>query len=1549
MKTFIRYFIYSFCAVLFNGMTAYATGPVNHTDVIKIIELWETEGLIPDAGRHRNKTFDPRKGLPGPDLELRTRQSYEVFRDYRYNFYETIEHTLPRLLPNLDSVDHVIKIYSNLDEIVKNDQVNYAFRNAYSLPSDALYSGADLSEGQHLINLQLFVQDQFRQQDPKKLVNTILARPNTQAEGKNAFMLALFYSNFLLFEDMVKSRSNNDALLVTDNHGDNLFEYITRCPEKDPLIYLSKSVDIDDSKFWDSLLKPKYNEFLATLFATEKTAAKKFLSMMSTDRLLERDHNGQNYFNHLVRSGNADQIKEFITEYQDKFEAREWKCLLFGSGKAYQNILYQAVTSENKKSVLDLLTLMNLKELIVKNDVDPQGNSLLHHLAMKHDKETFEAVINNLEKFNSKFSLMKELSATNSRKNSVLDEVIIAGNMSVFSYIVSKKINLPRFFGKESLEHLIRLAIEYRNVSVITELIQQAQKLSEQVGNFMIDGQNLAEYAFSLGHYDIYRILIDNFYSGDIEFSREEIQSKTLRNYLASNKHDIAESFLKSNTFLCRYTSSTDHMNVLMHLLSTPSDPRVTNLIFNLCLDDLNDENNVFLTQNDSCGNNILHLAIKNKKTKFIQEINKRFLFAKAKDDQTDLAQRLINQKNAEGASPIKLLAETANPDLIRASSEYFKYYSSNPLSYPLQKSDSATLFHFLQHFAEIDKKGMDGEYPLETVVKNNDIDSFFILMKRYKYPVIKTKSLLLHVAAKNNSDKLIRPLIEFGIDPNEVNKDGESAVLVAVREGSLEAMKELCQVGADIRLESPEGVSAFNFAQQNESGRLFLRAMKSQTSPRTLNIRGNSILLAHAQIEDWKLSLRKKDIKTIRRFLDQYPLIYRLPVDGPDGRFDNTMHFLISKSDLQFFNDVKKLIKNFNPNEKFEYGKTLFHYAVSEGSVKLINDHLKAGDIDLNAEDDEGICGVVYAFTKGNYELISSIYPFITEEVLAKVRPQSLEYIVVRGDYRYVVDFLFGQSSRSRNIINKVNKHHESPLMVASKWGAGQVVVGLLDRGAKISLQDKSGKTALIHALENRQTIIATELAKKMTMEQIWTQIDQHGNNAVYYALERHQLEFLLFLKSKFKKEFPDFTRLSFGGDHLTATGYAVKFHFEKALPLLLIDSQTLVVNNQGQTLQAFIRLQGSYSREMIKFIDSLSSSDLSYDKLYEKAVKAKAAIISSTIMESGLAQDYKTNLKILELIVKHQQTHDLERALDRVRSFQEYKYSDVEKVFFNASTFEMVSIFVELGFELNTPDQSGNTLLFKAIETENIPLIESLLDHGADIFQQNNAGDMPVEKLVQKSKLVDVLYDHLLAKSKSLSKSFLMSLAHKYNIEMVTIDSLFNLTNSENLVFELSHHLPKSYVLRAIDSESVKNIGERGRSTVSLALDHKDSVEIIEAIIDQDDEVIQTVDEDGLDATADAIRRGFNGGKIHQYLKIFLGTCKADQKKKYQVGPQKKKYNLIMFAIDGRYENLVKKLISVLGSEKALLEQAKTYAIEYDDFDMLKLFPGQEEEITW
>lgn len=137
-----------------------------------------------------------------------------------------------------------------------------------------------------------------------------------------------------------------------------------------------------------------------------------------------------------------------------------------------------------------------------------------------------------------------------------------------------------------------------------------------------------------------------------------------------------------------------------------------------------------------------------------------------------------------------------------------------NPLQTAAQNGRIVMVRTLLKHGAQIDAETADGDTALDLAILNGRTQIAELLLAAGAR--LEASALLLKAAGLGVTDRdSIRFLIERGADPEARNADGDTPLLVAIRQDNHRLATQLVGLGADVNTQTADGKSALALARE--------------------------------------------------------------------------------------------------------------------------------------------------------------------------------------------------------------------------------------------------------------------------------------------------------------------------------------------------------------------------------------------------------------------------------------------------------------------------------------------------------------------------------------------------------------------------------------------------------------------------------------------------------------------------------------------------------------------------------------------------------------
>ncbi|KAM8737597.1 kinase D-interacting substrate of 220 kDa B isoform 1-T2 [Acanthopagrus schlegelii] len=348
-----------------------------------------------------------------------------------------------------------------------------------------------------------------------------------------------------------------------------------------------------------------------------------------------------------------------------------------------------------------------------------------------------------------------------------------------------------------------------------------------------------------------------------------------------------------------------------------------------------------------------------------------------------------------------------------------------------------------------------------------------------------------LMVAAEQGSLEIVQELIRRGANVNLDDVDCWTALISAAKEGHIDVVRELLENKANLEHRDMGGWTAVMWAAYKGRTDVAQLLLEKGANP---NITGQysvyPIIWAagrgHAEIVHLLLQHGAKV-----NCSDKYgttPLIWA----ARKGHYESVMHLLANGADVDqegansmtalivavkggYTEVVKELLKrNPNVNMTDKDGNTALAIAAKEGHTEIVQDLLDAGTY-VNIPDRSGETMLIGAVRGGHVEIVRALLnKYADIDVRGQDGKTALYWAVEKGNATMVRDIL-----QCNPDTESCTKEGETPLIKATKMRNIEIVELLLDKGAKVSALDKKGDTPLHIAIRGRSRKLAELLLR--------------------------------------------------------------------------------------------------------------------------------------------------------------------------------------------------------------------------------------------------------------------------------------------------------------------------------------------------------------------------------------------------------------------------------------------------------------------------------------
>ncbi|KAM7368427.1 hypothetical protein PAMP_014649 [Pampus punctatissimus] len=295
---------------------------------------------------------------------------------------------------------------------------------------------------------------------------------------------------------------------------------------------------------------------------------------------------------------------------------------------------------------------------------------------------------------------------------------------------------------------------------------------------------------------------------------------------------------------------------------------------------------------------------------------------------------------------------------------------------------------------------------------------------------------------------------------------NGQTPLMLAAEQGSLEIIQELIRRGANVNLDDVDCWSAL------------ISAAKEGHVEVVKELLENSAYIEHRDMQYsvypiiWAAGRGHADIVKLLlqngakvNCSDKVNLLHE----------QNSMTALIVAVKGGYTDVVKELLKrNPNVNMTDKDGNTALMIAAKEGYTEIVQDLLDAGTY-VNIPDRSGDTVLIGAVRGGHVEIVRALlHKYADIDIRGQESKTALYWAVEKGNATMVRDIL-----QCNPDTETCTKDGETPLIKATKMRSIEVVELLLDKGAKVSAVDKKGDTPLHIAIRGRSRRLAELLLR--------------------------------------------------------------------------------------------------------------------------------------------------------------------------------------------------------------------------------------------------------------------------------------------------------------------------------------------------------------------------------------------------------------------------------------------------------------------------------------
>ena len=361
------------------------------------------------------------------------------------------------------------------------------------------------------------------------------------------------------------------------------------------------------------------------------------------------------------------------------------------------------------------------------------------------------------------------------------------------------------------------------------------------------------------------------------------------------------------------------------------------------------------------------------------------------------------------------------------------------------------------------------------------------------------------------------------------------------------------------------------------------------------------------------------------------------------------------------------------------------------------------------------------------------------------KKRSDTPLHLAVRNCAIEIIEMLL---DRGANIDAECEKG-TTPLHDAIRWEKMEIVELLLNRGADVNAKGKSGKTYLHIAADEGYVLIAEHLLKHgADVNSVWTCDGNKHYSPLYLAvINGHEKVVKLLLECGANVDARDL-------DGKTILYYAVKVGRSLIIEHLLKHSPDIDNISNRSVLNVAVL---GYGKEYRKIIENLLEYGFTINFVYgnncellHEAVKKECLKIVEEIIKYGVSIDFKDTWGRTALHIASEWTNpEIVKVLLHFGADINSKDRYGGTALHIASEWgnpEIVKVLIKFGAKIDSKDKDGSTALHIASGKGEREIVEVLLKYGAEIDSQDEHGKTALHIASEDSntEIVDVLLNY-------------------------------------------------------------------------------------------------------------------------------------------------------------------------------------------------------------
>ena len=696
---------------------------------------------------------------------------------------------------------------------------------------------------------------------------------------------------------------------------------------------------------------------------------------------------------------------------------------------------------------------------------DDSGWSALHHGAWSFDLELFQYLI---EKGSDIF--------VKTRKNrSCLHLAALVGDLRICRVVLRNynvDINARDDYGFTVLHSAAG--------SGHSELLQYLIENGSEVFSKTENGRNCLHVAAEKGHLKICRMLLQSY--NFVNHERDDDGLTVLHSAVLSGELELLQYLIENGSDVF---SKTKDGRSCLHLAAEQGDLNICRMLLQ--------NYNFVIQEADDDGLTVLHSAVLSGELELLQYLieNGSDVFSKTKDGRS-----CLHLAAEQGDLNIcRMLLQNYNFVIQEADDDGFTVLHSAALG-----GDLALLQYLIKNGSEVFSKTKDGRNCLHLAAEKGHLNICRALLENYNFDIHARDDDMFTVllrAACSDDLKLLEYLIENGSDLFSKTKDGRSCLHLAAQNGHLEICEALLQkYNFDIHATEDFSWTALHGAAWIGDLELLEYLIENGSDIFSETKDGRSCL---------HLAAERGHFKICKALLQKY----NIDIHATDDSSWTALHGAAWSGDLELLQDLIE-----NGSDVFREtkdGRCCLHLAAERGHLKICRALLQNYNFDVYARDFSGLSVLHHAAWGGDLEL----FEYLVEngsDIFSKIKDGGtcLHLAAQNGQFKICKALL----QKYNFDIHATDDSSRTALHGAAWSGDLELLQYLIENGSDIFSETKDGRSCLHIAAERGHLKICRALLQNYNFD-IYAR-DDSGLYVSHHAAWSGDLELFQYLIEK-------------------------------------------------------------------------------------------------------------------------------------------------------------------------------------------------------------------------------------------------------------------------------------------------------------------------------------------------------------------------------------------------------------------------------------------------